>query len=131
MTMYDSSSLWIELVINQPPSWNSVYKTSRRGQVYMTRAGKEWKKLTTANLKTLMHCENLQTIEGKVCIDYKIYLSNVERSDIDNRLKLTNDVLEAAGVIVNDNRIFGAHIVKYKCPRAKQRIHLSIYKFNG
>lgn len=119
----------ISLTIHKPPSWNSVYKTSRSGHLYMTKAGKDWKTLTVARLRTSTHCAGVETIHGKVHIDYKIYLANVERADIDNRLKLTNDVLESAGVIINDNRIFSANMVKLKCHAESQRIELTIYEY--
>lgn len=117
-------------VLDRPPSWNAVYKTSRNGHLYMTRDGKEWKALSNARLRTAMHCQKLKTLEYKVFVQYDIYLANAERSDIDNRLKLTNDVLELSGVIANDNLIFGALINKYRCQRNEQRIELSVYEYD-
>lgn len=116
-------------VLDKPPSWNAVYKTSRNGHIYMTKDGKEWKTLACARLRTEKHCQKLDTIEHKVFIRYEIYLANAERSDIDNRLKLTNDVLEESGVIANDYLIYGALIHKHKCPRNAQRIELSVYEY--
>lgn len=105
------------LTLDKPPSWNSVYKISRYGDMYMTKEGRLWKTLAIAHAKTSRHCLKLDTLQGKVFIVYKLYLTSAERSDIDNRLKLTNDILEASGILSNDNRIFGTLITKHQCPR--------------
>lgn len=124
-----SNQLLFKLTLDKPPSWNAVYKTSLQGHIYMSKKGKEWKETAVAHAKTALRCAKFDTYPGKVYIEYQLYLANVERSDIDNRLKLTNDVLEAAGVITNDNRIFSAFITKHQCPRDEQRIELSIYEY--
>lgn len=96
----------------------------------MTKDGKEWKTFGVAHAMTSMRRDKLDTITDKVFIKYDLYLNNAERSDIDNRLKLTNDVLESAGILGNDNLIFGALVTKHKCSRDEQRVELSIYEYS-
>lgn len=128
ISISNCGGLLVDLTLSSPPSWNAVYKPGR-GHIYMTKEGKEWKAMAVANIKTQCHVARVETYLGKVFISYRVYLNSVRCSDLDNRLKLTNDVLQSAGVIANDNQIFAMRAAKYKCHKNEQRVELSIHEY--
>lgn len=101
----------------KPPSWNSLYKVSKFGKVYLSKRGKEYKE----EAKELI--ERYRTIKETylepVFVAYTLFTSTPNRSDLDNVLKVLNDSLEYSGVIGNDSQIY--EIAATKKPVAKRK----------
>lgn len=113
-----------------PPSWNAVYKISPARKLYMTAKGKEWKQNAIESIQKQIEKSNDEMAPGKVSIVYDFYMKTPERSDLDNRLKLTNDVLQEAGAIENDDRIYMMIARKYGINKGEEpHVKLWIYDF--
>lgn len=65
-------------------------------------------------------------IKGNVEIEYKFYLKNHSRTDYDNCIKITQDLLVKCGYIEDDRKIYKATI--YKIPSKKDFIEIKIKK---
>lgn len=66
-------------------------------------------------------------IEGIVQIHYKFYLKNHSRTDIDNLVKVTQDILVKKGYLQDDRKIYKA--IVEKIPSKEDRIEITLDSF--
>lgn len=99
-TLYDFS---IDIL---PPSVNRLYKVgSRRGSTYVYK---------DANIRNFMEYAGYMlprpdaeiTTPVRLDVVFSFHETSFDKSDLDNRLKLLCDALEARGVLKNDNLIY-------------------------
>ncbi len=87
----------LTVVLDMPPSTNSVYKRSRNGRMYMTDAGTSFKAITTARVKNTAQLLGYRfTKKDRIEFTLRLWFANRNRCDIDNRVKLVEDATAAA-----------------------------------
>jgi len=68
-----------------------------------------------------------EKIEGKIEIHYTFYLINHSRTDYDNLIKITQDMLVNRGYLVDDSKIYKAIIEKI--PSKEDKIIIEIMQY--
>lgn len=66
-----------------------------------------------------------EKVTGKVEIVYRFFLVNHSRTDYDNMIKVTQDIIVKKGYIEDDRKIYRATIEKI--PSKEDRIEIEIY----
>ena len=92
-----------------------------RGRHYKTKECKDYEN----DLWKLL--PKKEKILGRVEIHYKFYLKNHQRTDIDNLVKVTQDILVAKGYIEDDRKIYKA--VVEKIPSETDSIEVEILTY--
>lgn len=88
---------WLEICLPYPPSVNHYWKHTRQGRHYISKAGREFKKIATDV------CAMFDPFEGAVEIKMEIYFPDNRPRDLDNITKGVFDSLVGAGLIQDDN----------------------------
>jgi crossover junction endodeoxyribonuclease RusA len=100
------------LTIPLPPSINSYHRsvTLRSGisKVLISKHGRKWKK---AALLAVQLQWRGNPLEGDVRVSIVAYFRD-RRRDADNILKPCLDLLQAAGVMVNDRQVWEIHLYR-------------------
>lgn len=94
----------IEIVINgNIPSGNRRQIGYKNGKPFLFKQNqKEIKEI----IKQIKQQWNFPTLNEEIKVEYLFYFPDRRKRDIDNRIKILNDCLEAAGVIKDDSLIF-------------------------
>lgn len=92
----DVMSEWVELELPYPPTVNHYWKHTKQGRHYISKAGREFKKIATEV------CSQFDPIIGQVEIKIKIYFPDNRARDLDNLPKGIFDSLVGAGLIQDD-----------------------------
>jgi len=106
-----------------PPSLNSIYKaTHLKGgsiRIYKSEEAKKFERNASFFLPKLL-------LKEKVEIYLRFFISNPQKSDLDNLLKLTLDALQKR-VIENDSQVWSLTCHKYKAKEEKEeRVEIEI-----
>jgi len=93
----------IRLTMPMPPSLNNAYVNSRRnGGRVLSQSARDWKSHALWHLKA----QRLPIMSGPLIVIYGFERSAaMARADADNRVKLAQDSLVAAGVMADDHRV--------------------------
>lgn len=112
-----------QFILPVGPSVNAMYRKSWKSPVlYKTKEAKDWIKICKQKIGTV------KTLEGKVEVMIIFYFDRGR--DIDSCLKSTLDLMQDAGVIVNDSQVFSLLVKKLvKCP--DPRVEIFIGEING
>ncbi|WP_409138883.1 RusA family crossover junction endodeoxyribonuclease [Pasteurella multocida] len=89
---------WLEISLPYPPSVNHYWKHTRSGRHYISKAGREFKRIATEV------CKQFDPFDGAVEIKMQIYFPDNRDRDLDNLPKGIFDSLVGAGLIKDDNR---------------------------
>ncbi|HDX1111043.1 RusA family crossover junction endodeoxyribonuclease [Pasteurella multocida] len=89
---------WLEIALPYPPSVNHYWKHTRCGRHYISKAGREFKRIATEV------CKQFDPFDGSVEIKMQIYFPDNRDRDLDNLPKGIFDSLVGAGLIKDDNR---------------------------
>ena len=89
---------WLEICLPYPPSVNHYWKHTRQGKHYISKAGREFKRIATEV------CSQFDPFESAVEIKMEIYFPDNRPRDLDNLPKGIFDSLVGAGLIKDDNR---------------------------
>lgn len=96
-----------ECLLPIPPSVNHAYQFTRNGN-YKSSAYKRW--WVEAQTAFNIQHEEINTMTGRLSVEYLISFGDKRKRDIDNYLKATTDFLEAMEVFENDNQIDDIHV---------------------
>lgn len=114
----------LRLTIPLPPSVNSYHRsvTLRSGvaKVLISREGRQWKKKALQ----LVAMQRPAVFDGEVCITLTVYFRD-KRRDLDNAAKPTLDLLQAAGVLVNDRSVVELHMIR-EVDKGNPRVEVAI-----
>lgn len=114
----------LRLTIPLPPSVNSYHRsvTLRSGlaKVLISREGRAWKKKALQ----LVAMQKPQTFEGSVVVTLTVYFRD-KRRDLDNVVKPSLDLLQAAGVLVNDRTVTELHMYRHT-DRGNPRVEVTV-----
>lgn len=93
----------VSVVIPYPPSTNNFYAVVR-GRKITSKAGREW------IAEALSECfeQGAERLTGPVKVTATIYRPR-KSGDLSNRIKPVEDVLQKAGVLLNDSQIVELH----------------------
>lgn len=90
-----------------PPSVNTLYKVgSRRGRGEYVYKNPDVRNFMEYAGYMLPRMREEIAVPVRLDVVFQFGETSIKRSDLDNRLKLICDALEAGGVIKNDNLIF-------------------------
>ena len=88
----------VRVVITTGPSVNHYWKHTRQGKHYISKAGREFKRIATDV------CSQFDPFESAVEIKMEIYFPDNRPRHLDNLPKGIFDSLVGAGLIKDDNR---------------------------
>jgi Holliday junction resolvase RusA-like endonuclease len=101
----------------KPISVNVCWRGGRR---FKTNEYKAWR-------ETFGYLSLRQTKFKNVTKLYvQFFISNFNRSDLDNMLKPLLDALQECGFIENDNQIKEIHAIKLKCKKGEEKINFEL-----
>lgn len=90
----------IELSISFPPSVNRLWRVSKTGGMYKSPKYTAWRKVA---LWEVAAQAKRNKIEGHYSLTVYAVKPDKRGRDLDNLIKSISDILQAAGVIENDN----------------------------
>lgn len=108
----------MRITLPKPVSVNALYRTTCKGnyvQTYISAKGKAWFEEAGYVLKTSLRHRNASKND---CIVY-VWLYTCRDGDIDNIGKVTLDLLQKAGVILNDKQVVELHMYKERVKHVK------------
>jgi len=76
----------------------------------------------------LMLLPKRKMIEGKVKIEYTFFLKNHKMNDIDNLVKVLQDILVKKGYLEDDRKIYCMIVKKIAAKEDKIQIHITHYE---
>jgi crossover junction endodeoxyribonuclease RusA len=85
-----------------PPSVNGLYRIFR-GRTIVSKKCREYKRYIKAEIKRL-GLQNEQ-VADRLYVSIQLYAPNLRKYDIDNRVKVLMDALQASGLIVDDEQL--------------------------
>jgi crossover junction endodeoxyribonuclease RusA len=88
--------------VGLPPSVNGLYRVFR-GRTIVSKKCREYKRYIKGEIKRL-ELQNEQSTE-RLFVSIKLYAPNLRKYDVDNRVKVLMDALQASGLIVDDEQL--------------------------
>ena len=85
-----------------PPSLWRCYGINSRGGIFLTKAGRSWKREAMFALLQVPHDRPLR---GRIAIRVQFFAHSRGRWDIDNRFKVLFDAMTEAGVWSDDSQV--------------------------
>lgn len=117
---------YLEIALPYPPSVNHYWKHTRDGKHYISKAGREFKRIATKV------CKQFDPFESAVEIKIEIYFPDNRARDLDNLPKGIFDSLVGAGLIKDDNRtIIRKYSIEEKGVIAKGKTIIKIKGINN
>lgn len=98
-----------------PPSTNAIWRHSGR-RTYKPESAKAWQ-ASTVTLLAYGQGKRRKPYEGAVYVEVVCYTKRHQIIDADNRLKVAQDCLAMAGIIVDDSQAVGS--TAWKLPTGK------------
>lgn len=95
----------VQITVPWPISINSYYR-SVNGRSILSKRGREYKEFS----KELEHLAGSFSEEDRLMVSISLFPPSRRLLDIDNYGKSTIDLLQASGIIPNDNQIDRLHI---------------------
>lgn len=90
----------ITLSLPFPPSVNRLWRASKGGGVYKSKAYSDWRKAAVWTI--VSQARGLQPIRGAYKLTLKLVRPDRRYRDLDNMLKAVSDALTDSGIIVDD-----------------------------
>lgn len=113
----------MKIVLPLPPSINRYYTQNKyTGRRVKTKEAKSWESEALWMLKKIRK----KFRKKEVVVIYEYYFKD-NRSDYINRAKITDDIIEKAGIIDNDRQIIEGHIYK-RIDKKNPRVEIEIEK---
>ena len=106
-----------------PPSVNTIYSVSRDGRWFKNKRGRDWEEEAGY---LLLNCPKFK--EQLITLTIYYYFPNI-RSDLGNRTKILQDLLEKQGIINNDFQVYEVHEYK-NIDKKKPRVEIQIKEFS-
>lgn len=126
MTTKDDA-LKLHLELPWPPSMNSYWR--RHGHmIHLSKQGKKFRDDALRMIASQKTC----VFEGKLEIAIVLFAPNRRKFDVDNRVKAVFDVLQKAGIVLDDNQ-FRKLIIEDSekiVPDGFTEVYIQPYKFN-
>lgn len=123
----DTSKPVIDIEIPGIPSSVNTMYGQRFSAKYLKPAALNWKRAAVEYIKLYMAEHNTKAImDGYVRLELVYYMPTFKRSDVDNRLKLTLDAIQASGIIKNDNQVVSLIVSKARA-KGEPRTALKMY----
>jgi Holliday junction resolvase RusA-like endonuclease len=114
-----------KITLPLPPSVNHCYKRGQQGHLFLSDAAIAWKEEAVLRLK-LLHMKPYLPTEKVIVGAFVIWPDN-RRRDCDNLAKLTQDVIQQAG-IVEDDRYLLWQVWNWMVQPKNGRLQLTIFK---
>lgn len=87
-----------EFRLDYPPSVNSYWRTTRGGQTYLSKAGRQYREAAAA-------ATDVRFGQRRVQVYIELTMPDRRRRDLDNTLKALLDAIEHAGIVDDDCQI--------------------------
>jgi len=91
----------IEITLPFPPSVNTYWRTFK-GRMLISAKGREYREVVE---HLISYMQQVEPIEGAVCVDILAYRPDKRRRDLDNLFKAPLDALTYSGVWQDDSQI--------------------------
>lgn len=97
-------------VASLPQSVNRIWRHGR-GRTYKSKQAADWQRIMTCVMANAR--KRREPYEGKVLLRLGFSRKDKRSFDLDNRIKVVQDCLEGAGVVLNDSQVF--MLIAFKC----------------
>lgn len=118
-----------------PPSVNAVWRVGKSGRPYLAAKAAKWRENAVKEMSAKWHGKdefgNLcfkDPYTDPVLIMVKLMKKNKREWDLDNKMKLIQDAIQAAGILGNDSQI--CMIVAVKVAGGMEKTEISLWKLD-
>lgn len=94
----------ISIILPWPPSVNSIWSTTRKGNWFTTKVAREFKEIVALSVYK-QKAKNSFTVDDLIQITVIAHPPDNRKRDLDNIFKVLADALQDAGVYENDFQI--------------------------